>query len=417
MSGTPLESRILVEHLFRKQSGRIIAAVLRVVGRAELELAQDILQDTLISALRLWPVRGVPDSPEAWLMTVARNRALDYVRHRTTAADKAEALRVEIESVTLRFVPQVLFPEELDTDLLGMLFACCHPEVSEDSRVPLALNVLCGFSASEIAHAFLIPEPTMAQRLVRAKRRIRDAGIRLDLPEGDGARRRLASVLDAIYFLFNEGYNAHGGVGITRADLCAEALGLARLLVRHPIGDLPHPHALLALLCFLASRLPARTEPSNDLLLLPDQDRARWDRQLIAEGFAHLEKAARGNEITEYHLQAGIASCHAMAPSFSETNWPMIVEYYDQLVALNSSPVILLNRLVAVSWVSGPKAVLSELLKLESHPAMSRYYLYHATRGDIHRRLGDQVRAAECYRRAAELTENEAERRFLLGRN
>jgi RNA polymerase sigma-70 factor, ECF subfamily len=280
--------------------------------------------------------------------------------------------------------------------------------------VALTLKTLGGFGVPELARAFLTSESTIAQRLVRAKRTIREQAIPFEVPDAGELPARLEPVLDVLYLLFNEGYSAYRGEDLVRHDLCAEAIRLTSLLISYPAGDLPKVHALLALMLLQASRLPTRTDAAGDLLLLEDQDRSLWDRRLIALGMRELDRAARGDELTAYHLQAGIAACHAVAPSYAATDWRQILEHYDDLTALASSPVIRLNRAVALAMVAGPYAGLAELDRVGEQPPMEQYYLFHATRAALLQHVGDGRRAAESYRRALALAATEPERRFLL---
>jgi RNA polymerase sigma-70 factor (ECF subfamily) len=295
-----------------------------------------------------------------------------------------------------------------------MMFTCCHPCLSREVQVALTLKTLCGLSVPEIAKAFLAEDATIAQRLVRAKRKIRDEKIPFEMPATRELAPRLDAVLEVLYLLFNEGYNAHEGENLVRQDLCAEAIRLTSLLVEHPLGDKPKVHAMLALMLLQASRLPARVDVEGNLLLLAEQDRPRWDGNLIQLGFHHLDKAAQGDELTEYHLQAGIAACHAIAPSYAATNWQQILSYYDELISLTRSPIVALNRAVALAMLNGVDAGIKELENLSNLPAMQSYYLLPATLADFYLQTGERQKAAEYYHQALALASTEPERRFLL---
>ncbi|MEW6213285.1 MAG: DUF6596 domain-containing protein [Acidobacteriota bacterium] len=396
----------LVDHLFRHQAGRMVSTLTRIFGPHRIDLAEEVVQDALLRALQVWPFRGLPENPIGWLVEVAKNRALDALRREASFQSKHE-------EIIRAFTPTGDKPELID-DELSMMFMACHPAISREGRVALTLKTVGGFGVSEIARAFLAREATIAQRIVRAKRQIRDEKIQFELPSASDLSARLDSVLEVIYLLFNEGYAAHRGENLVRADLCQEAIRLCEMLVRHPATDRPKSHALLALMLFQAARLAARVGEGGDLFLLEEQDRALWDRRLTSRGFHHLDLCAEGEEMTEYHLQAGIAACHAAAESYERTDWPRIVALYDQLWELNPSPVVALNRAVALSRWKGPEAGIAAMEEIVSHPAMSHYYLLPATLGELWNEMGERGKAAECFRQALECDCSEPERRFLL---
>jgi RNA polymerase sigma factor (sigma-70 family) len=403
----------LVDHLFRHQAGQLVATLTRIFGPQQIDLAEDVVQETLLKALRQWPYRGIPDNPGAWIMRVARNHALDILRRERALRGKHEqiaALAALDDSAT----SDETLDCELRDDMLHMMFTCCHPAIGREARVALTLKTLGGFGVPELARAFLTQETTIAQRLVRAKRTIRAQRIPFAVPDAAELPARLGSVLDVLYLLFNEGYSAHAGEDLVRHDLCAEAIRLTSLLASHPAGDQPPVHALLALMLLQAARLPARTNASGDLLLLEEQDRSLWDRRLIAQGLRALDRSARGDELTDYHVQAGIAACHAVAPSYAATDWPRILAGYNQLAALSASPVVVLNRAVALAMVAGPCAGLDALGQIKALPGMASYHLFHATHAELLRRTGDIAGALASYRRALDHAATEPERRFLL---
>ncbi|MEO8372295.1 MAG: sigma-70 family RNA polymerase sigma factor [Candidatus Solibacter sp.] len=392
------ESGELIDHLFRHQAGRMVSTLTRILGPRHLQLAEDVVQEALIKALELWPHRGVPANPAAWLIEVARNRAIDALRRESSLAEKAcELARLTVSACS----PGA---ETMD-DQLAMIFLCCHPDVPRDSRVALTLKTVCGFGTGEIARAFLIQETTAAQRIVRAKRLVRD--LRFALPESAELAARRESVLEVLYLMFNEGYTRHA------ADLAEEAVRLARLVADHDATAAPEADALLALFLLLSARGPARLDQHGDPFLLTDQDRGLWDRARISEGLRRLDRAARGDHMSQYHVEAGIAAAHATAPTFDATDWPFIVHLYDQLYALNPSPVIALNRAVAISRAEGPAAGLEALAAIERHPSLARYHLLPATQARLHEELGNQDRAAEFYRQAWECAPEGPDRRFL----
>jgi RNA polymerase sigma-70 factor (ECF subfamily) len=410
----------LVDHLFRRQAGRIVAALARRLGPASLDVAEDVVQDALVQALRTWPFQGVPDDPAAWLYRVARNRALDVVRreaalhHRQAAVerwvlDAAEGARRPAGPADA---------DDAGDDELALLYACCHPAVPREAGVALALKTVGGLGVGEIARAFLTAEATVAQRLVRAKRRLREA--KVAIPETAAAlAARTPAVLETLYLLFNEGYSASGGDLLVRRELCAEALRLARLVARHPAATSPAAHALAALMLFHAARLAARADDGGDPVLLDAQDRARWDTGLTSLAFRHLEWAAAGGELTRYHLEAEIASHHALAPSVERTNWPAVLAAYDALLRLAPSPVVGVHRAVAVGMVRGPAAALAELAAVadaDGGAQLARYPWFYATRAHWLARAGRTAEAAADYRRAGELATSAPVRRFLAAR-
>ena len=387
----------LVEHLFRHQAGRMVSTLTRILGPRHLQLAEDVVQEALVRALELWPHRGIPANPAAWLIEVARNRALDALRREASLAAKADEL-VRVFSVSAGAL------EAMD-DQLAMIFLCSHPDVPREARVALTLKTVCGFSTAEIARAFLIQETAAAQRIVRAKRLVRD--LSFELPEAGELAARRESVLEVLYLMFNEGYTR------SAADLCEEAIRLGRLVADHAATHAPEVDALLALFYLQSSRVSARLDAQGDLFLLADQDRSLWDLARISEGMRRLDRSAAGDRITEYHLEAAIAAAHASAPDFESTDWLFIVHQYDQLYALNASPVIALNRAVAISRAEGPAAGLRALAEIEDHPALARYYLLPATYACLHDELGDGAGAAAWYARALACECSPAERRFL----
>jgi RNA polymerase sigma-70 factor (ECF subfamily) len=351
-------------------------------------------------------------------MTVARNQALDLVRRERTLLRARDELEREAElAVRQGALEQAVGLLDTDSgmhdDQLRLMFTCCHPALSRQARVALTLKTLCGLGTAEIARAFLAREPTVAQRLVRAKRMIREHNLPFAVPDAAELPARLDSVLDVLYLLFNEGYSAHQGEALVRRELCDEAIRLCRLLAEHPAGDVPKVHALLALMLLQASRLAARTDVDGNPLLLDEQDRSRWDRRLIRAGLEALSRSAAGDELGVYHLQAGIAACHAVAPTYAATDWREILAGYDDLLRLNPSPVVALNRAVALAMVAGPAAGLAELERIRDAPGMESYHPLHATAGELHRRAGDLPRALAGFLRARACTTTAPERHLL----
>jgi len=408
----------LVDHLFRHQAGQMIATLVRIFGPRYIDLAEEVVQDALLKALQQWPYRGVPDNPLAWLIQVAKNRALDLLRRETSLREKSEEI-VRAFAAQEEFANrqrEVERGSESFDDTLGMILMACHPAIPREGRVALTLKTIGGFGVSEIARAFLAREATVAQRLVRAKRSIREEGITFDLPSQSEMPARLDSVLEVLYLLFNEGYTAHAGENLVRADLVEEAIRVASLVIRHPATDQPKCHALLALMMFHTARLAARIGEGGELSLLADQDRSLWDRRLIYLAYKHLERSAEGDEFSEYHLQAAIAACHTAATSYDLTDWAEIVRLYDMLVALNPSPVVALNRAVALAKWRGPEAGIRAIEEFSNHPALQHYYLLPATLGELWSEMGDAKKAADFYRQALDHPCSDPERRFLSKR-
>jgi RNA polymerase sigma-70 factor (ECF subfamily) len=409
--------RELVEHLFRHQAGQILATLTHVFGLENLDLAEEVVQEALLQALKQWPFQGIPDNPRAWLVRAARNKALDVLRRQASFRRKEDELERRLKERQSRLgVADPPDARELEDEQLSMIFVCCDPALPADARVALTLKAVSGFSVAEIARAFLCEEATIAQRLVRAKRRIREAGIVLALPTQSEIPSRLESVLQVLYLLFNEGYGAHTGENLVREDVCGEAIRLAELLASRADTGLPQVHALLAIFYLQAARLGTRVDGEGNLLLLAEQERSEWDQAMLARGVEQLEQAARGDELSEYHLQAAIAAVHATSTSFVETDWPRLVHLYDQLWAMVPSPVVALNRAIAQSMVQGLESALASLDELSAEPAMKHYYLLPAVRADFLRRLGRSAEAAASYHEALAYSCTEPERRFLLRR-
>jgi RNA polymerase sigma factor (sigma-70 family) len=405
-----------IEAVWRIESARLIAGLARMVR--DVGLAEDLAQDALIAALERWPQSGVPDNPGAWLMATAKNRAIDLARRQTTFERKQEELArdVGMQMALERSDFDAAVDDEVGDDLLGLIFTCCHPLLSREARVALTLRLLGGLTTPEIARAFLVKESTIAQRLVRAKRTLRDAGVPFEVPRGAELDARLPSVLEVIYLVFNEGYAASAGADWVRPALCEEALRLGRILAALAPAE-PEAHGLIALLEIQASRTRARTSPGGEPVLLLEQDRGRWDLLLIGRGLRALERAeqARG-PLGPYGLQAAIAACHARARGAEETDWVRIAALYDALAQLTPSPIVELNRAVALGMAFGPEAGLELLDQIADEPSLGDYHLLPSVRGDLLAKLGRRAEAAAEFERAASLTENARERELLLRR-
>jgi RNA polymerase sigma-70 factor (ECF subfamily) len=357
----------------------------------------------MLRALRTWSMGGVPANPSAWITQVAMNLGRDALRHRKMATGKEGAIITHHEQMTPRPAGARDEVQEIRDDALRLMFVCAHPAIAPDAQVILALKILCGFSTVEIARAFLATESAIEKQLTRTKQRIAETGIGFDLPEGEDLAPRLDGVLAALYLLFNEGYKASSGDRLLREELCEEAMRQMAILIAHPVGHTPRSHALLALMLLTAARFPSRLDENGALLRLHDQDRSKWNRQLIGQGLLHLAEAAHGTELSEFHLQAGIAAIHCTAPDYASTDWAHILQHYDVLLRLKPSPVVALNRAVAVAHLQGPQAGLEAIATLPQRDRLETHYLLHAVTGELHWRLGDERAAAESFRRALAL--------------
>ncbi|MDQ3127440.1 MAG: RNA polymerase sigma factor [Chloroflexota bacterium] len=420
MTDLSADPRAVVERLFRDEQGRAVATLIRVLG--DFDLAEEAVQEAFITALETWPDRGVPDNPGAWLTTTARNRAIDRLRRRKVLAEKAELLgrQTLIEEELAAIDPDAAIDGEgangpIVDDRLRLIFTCCHPALAMDARVALTLRTLGGLSTPEIARAFLVPEATLAQRLVRAKRKIRDAGIPYRVPDDHALPERLDGVLRVLYLVFNEGYGASSGDRLVRRELSAEAIRLGRILTSL-MPDEPEALGLLGLMLLHDARRETRTGPAGELVLLEDQDRSRWDADRIEEGQALLERAMRMRRVGPYQLQAAIAALHDGAATAADTDWPQIAALYRILGEMAPSPVVELNRAVAVAMADGPAVGLVLIENVAASGQLDEYPYLHAARADLLRRLDRRAEAVEASRRALGLTANEPERAFLEGR-
>jgi RNA polymerase sigma factor (sigma-70 family) len=405
-----------IDAVWRIESARLIAGVARIVG--DVGVAEDLAQDALVAALERWPETGVPDNPGAWLMATAKHRAIDHFRRNKRLEQKHVELGHELEARQETAVPDLdaAIDDDVGDDLLRLIFTACHPVLSREARVALTLRLLGGLTTEEIARAFLVPVSTVAQRIVRAKRTLAEAQVPFEVPRGAELATRLSSVLEVIYLVFNEGYSATAGDDWMRPQLCDEALRLGRILAGLAPEE-PEVHGLVSLMEIQASRLRARTGPSGEPILLLDQDRARWDQLLIHRGLAALQRAEElGGASGPYALQAAIAACHARAHTPEETDWVRIAALYDALARLVPSPVVELNRAVAVSMAFGPAAGLERVDALTSEPSLDGYHLLPSVRGDLLSKLGRAEEARSEFERAASLTRNARERELLLER-
>ena len=405
-----------IDAVWRIESARLIASLTRLVR--DVGLAEDLAQGALVAALEQWPQSGIPDKPGAWLMTTAKHHAIDQIRRNIRLERKTEEMGRDLEIEQALGIPDLDADadEDMGDDLLRLIFISCHPILSKDARLALTLRLLGGLTTDEIARAFLVPEPTIAQRIVRAKRTLSEAKVPFEVPTGNERSARLSSVLEVIYLIFNEGYSATSGDDWVRPALCEDALRLGRVLAEL-ISDEPEVHGLVALMEIQASRLRARIGPSGEAIPLLEQNRGRWDQLLIQRGFAALMRAdAVGGALGPYRLQAAIAACHAQARNPEDTNWEQIAALYDALAQLAPSPIVELNRAVAVSMAFGPEAGLEIVDTLTSEPSLKSYHLLPSVRGDLLSKLGRFTEACEEFKRAASLTRNARERELLLER-
>lgn len=404
-----------VEHLFRHESGKMLAVLTKLFGLSQVEIAEDIVQETLITALETWKLKGLPADPRAWLYRAAKNRTIDYLRRERNFRERiAPAIRQEeSDPEASRWLDVYFLDTEIEDAQLRMLFAACHPAIPLESQLALMLRTLCGLSTEEIATAFLLPTDSIGKRLYRAKEKIRQEKLSLEVPSGVEILPRLDAVLHAIYLLFNEGYKSASNDAVVRRELCAEALRLGALLVRHPLGNLPKTHALLALLCFHSARLDTRLNAEGEIVLLEYQDRSRWNRQLIALGYEHFKQSSQGEMISSYHLEAAIASYHAAALSFAQTNWQAIYYCYNLLMKVQPSPIVELNRAIAMGYADGAKAGIDALSKIEG---MDKHYLWHTALGDFYQKAGNKIEALTAYQKALQLVTLPAEYKVIQGK-
>ena len=405
----PEELSRTIETLYRSESGRILATLVRLLG--DLDVAEEAMHEAFAAALDTWPQAGVPDKPRPWLISTARFKAISGMRRRARFDSAQRDLALHMEA---RISDAPHEDEEIEDDRLRLIFTCCHPALPPEAQVALTLREVCGLTTEEIARAFLVTPATLAQRIVRAKAKIRETPIPYEVPTPQELPERLGAVLQVIYLVFNEGYSAAAGAEVTRAELTGEAIRLGRLLTE--LRPEPEVIGLLSLMLLQESRRAARTSPTGELILLENQDRSLWNREQIAEGVALLEKALSSRRFGSYTLQAAIAAVHAEAESVAVTDWRQIVALYDQLVRIQPSPVVHLNRAVAIAMRDGPEAGLTHIDAVLEHGELANYYLAHSARADMYRRLGRTAEARSSYERALALTQQEPERQFLQER-
>jgi RNA polymerase sigma factor (sigma-70 family) len=408
-------ANVLVDHLFRHEAGKMVSVLTRIFGLKHIEIAEDIVQDTFLKALDEWSFHKIPENPPAWLYRVAKNRTIDIIRHQKYVAEYEQELNLLLKSEwTLSHSLNNLFLDsEIEDSQLRMIFASCHPELPKESQIALTLKTLCGFSVGEISKALLTTDANINKRLFRAKQKLRGENLKFEIPAGKNLSGRLDSVYKVIYLLFNEGYNASDSDTVIRKDLCAEAIRLCKLLAEHPAGNKPKTNALLALMCFHAARLDARLDDNGYIILLKEQDRSKWDKSLIIKGYEYLNESSEGDELSEYHLEAGIAANHASASSFADTDWENVYKLYNMLVKIHPSPITYLNRAIVIGQISGPKAAIEELEKIKD---LDTYYLYHTTLAEFYSQLKQNPSALKHLNTALKLTKSKAEKKLIEDR-
>lgn len=406
----------IVDNLFRHDAGKLVSVLTRIFGAENLDLAEDVVQDSLVEALNHWTYKGIPENPSGWLFMVAKNKALNIINHekhkRKYASDVAHFLKSEWTAQPA--LNHIFSEQQILDDQLRMMFTCCHPAISSDSQVALTLRTLCGFSMSEIAKAFLTTEENINKRLVRARQKIREDKIAFEVPEGKHLESRLDAVLETIYLLFNDGYSASTGNDLIRFELCEEAIRLAEIIAAHEgIQNKSNLYALLALMYLNASRFKSRTTETGAILTMAEQDRTQWDLSLMQKGFYYLERSTLHKTLSIYHILAAISAHHCAARDFESTDWKGILSLYDKLIQVDDSPIVLLNRAIVLAKVNGPLSGLEELEKIKDSPALATYHLFHSTLAEFYLQLNDSRRACASLEKAMELSPLQAEKDLL----
>ncbi|MFD2565446.1 RNA polymerase sigma factor [Aquimarina rubra] len=406
-----------LNHLFRQESGKMVAVLIKIFGTENIEMAEDVVQDALVSALETWKFRGIPDNPKAWLYRTARNKAIDIIRrkkHSKTIDFSDPERKLLTSEYTLASTMDNFWKEQyIQDDFLAMMYACCHPDISPENQITFMLKSLCGFSTKEVARSFLTTDDTISKRLYRTKEYFRKHKIRPKIPIPEEINSKTKVVLSAIYLMFNEGYNSTHDDQLIRTDLISQAMWLCKSLLDSERTQLPEVYALMALMCFHAARIDSRITEEGALILLPDQNRSTWDTELIALGSKYLNQAAFGETLTTYHLEAAIAYQHCTASSYATTDWKEIQGYYDLLLRIDNDPIVFLNRCMVLLELNGPEDALMAIQEIKDHKIMNKYYLYHAILGEIHERLIQPSTAVEYYQQAIQLTESKPEQRLL----
>ncbi len=412
----PADINQLLEHLFRHEAGKMIAVLTRLLGSENLELAEDVVQDAMIEATKVWTYKGIPDQPSAWLYQVAKNKAFNAIKRKSYLKKYAHEMSRELgaEAEVNPDALDLFSEEEILDDQLRMIFTCCHPSLTIDSQIALSLKTLCGFSIAEIAKAFLSNKDTINKRLIRARKKIRTAQIPFEVPKGIELEQRLKTVLSCIYLLFNEGYSASSGDQLVRHDICKESIHLAELMLSHPLfSDRSEIFALLALMQLNASRFPSRQAKDGSIITLENQDRTLWNLQLMEQGFANLKKSTEAGEVSTYHLLASISSFHCAAKDYSSTNWATILGLYDRLLTTENSPIVKLNRTVALAKAYDSEKALTELQKIQDSAELLSYYLYYSIKAEFQLDIGLKNEAKSNLIRAIELAPLQSEKALL----
>ncbi len=406
-----------VSHLFRQESGKMVAVLVKIFGTENLELAEDVMQDALVRALETWKFHGIPDNPRAWLYRTAKNKAIDVIRrnkHSQTIDFSAPERQLLTSEYTLATtVGNYWQDDHIKDDFLAMMYACCHPELSPENQITLILKSLCGFSTKEVAKAFLTTEDAVSKRLYRTKEYFRKNKTRPEIPSAGELGSRTTSVLNAIYLMFNEGFNSTHSDQLIREDLIHQAMMLCKSLLENKRTELAQGYALMALMCFHSARTDSRLTPEGELILLAQQNREEWNRDLITLGNQYLNKAAFGDKISAYHLEAAIAYEHCVAKNYESTNWKRILGYYDALLSNSDDPIVFMNRCLVILQLNGPESALKNLNTVKDNKQLQKYYLFHASLGEIQTRLGRKTEAAQSFQKALKLTQSNQEKRFL----
>lgn len=414
MEGQPNSIHALVDHLFRHESGKMVAVLTRIFGMHNLEMVEDVVQEAFLRAAQSWSFNAVPANPSAWLMQVARNRAIDIVRRHQHYLQYSKEVARQLLEETENTVGQFFSDEEIADSQLRMVFACCHPSLKEEDQLALTLKTVSGFGVAEIAHALMTNEATIQKRLYRAKQFLKENDIALEIPSGRALTARLDIVYTVLYLLFNEGYNSLKADELIRRDLCAEAMRLCLLLAEHRTGNRPPTFALLSLMCFHASRFESRIDENNAIILLQHQDRSKWDKALANRGYFFLEKSSTGNDLTVYHLESAIAAEHCLAPDFESTNWPRMLKLYDLLLEIKNTPPVVLNRAIVLAQLKQVPQAIREIWEIEGiDELLSTQYIFSAVLGDLYLQLGDEHNARKYLQRSHDLTSSLAEKKLI----
>ncbi len=405
----------LIDHLFRHEAGKMVSVLTRIFGLKHIEIAEDIVQDTFLKAVNDWRFHGIPENPQAWLYRVAKNETIDLIRHNKYVQQYEEELNnlLKSEWTLSRSVNNLFLDTEIKDSQLRMIFTSCHPELPAESQIALTLKTLCGFNIREISNSLLTTEANINKRLYRAKEKFRDSDLKFEIPQGKNLNDRLESVYKVIYLLFNEGYNSSSEETLIRKELCEEAIRLCILLTEHPVGNKPKSYALLALMCLHAARLDARLNDLGNVILLDEQNRLKWNGLMISKGLEYLNKASEGDELSEYHLEAGIAAYHATAKSFKETDWKSVLTLYNILYKMNASPVTLLNRAIVIGQIEGAGPAIEEIKKIKK---LEKYYLYHTSLAEFYSQLSESSLALTHLKSALKLTNSKAEKNLIKER-